>query len=220
MPSAMDMNEPVETPEFILEAFADPTSVRDVVRGILHTIFFLRFFPSVLPQTRDVVGLELAYVPEAEIETLIDQRVGALVRQLDAERNQPAHLVTGPGSANSGSGRGQVTVQFFEKPRRRKAWYLMRGEDEVCWESWTVKVTVAEPRTESERAKVRKAMETTLRSTIMKAIKYANEHKNHIPPITTTESNPFPYQININHQNNNIAAKEPAGGWAQRMGIY
>jgi hypothetical protein len=38
-------------------------------------------------------------------------------------------------------------VQFFEK-RRRKTWYAMRGDDEVCWESWTVKVTVAEPRTE------------------------------------------------------------------------
>lgn len=144
--------------------------------GILHTIFFLRFFPSILPQTRDVLGLELAYVPEAEIETLIDQRVTALARQLESERHQPAQLgggggsgsggpglgLTGttlsagtsppllplpPPSAGAGSGRGQVTVQFFEK-RRRKTWYAMRGDDEVCWESWTVKVTVAEPRTE------------------------------------------------------------------------
>ncbi|KAK3333666.1 autophagy-related protein [Cercophora scortea] len=203
------MEQQRNAPEFTLEAFADPKSVRDVVRGILHTIFFLRFFPSILPQTRDVLGLELAYVPEAEIETLIDQRVAALVRQLEVERNQP-HAHPGPSSAN-GSGRGQVTVQFFEK-RRRKAWYNMRGDDEVCWESWTVKVTVAEPRTESERAKVRKAMETTLLNTIMKSVTLANTHKDHIPPITTTESNPFPYQININHH------KE--SGWATRMGIY
>ncbi|KAK0630706.1 hypothetical protein B0T17DRAFT_590136 [Bombardia bombarda] len=199
------MDEQV-APEFILEAFADPKSVRDVVRGILHTIFFLRFFPSVAPMTRDVVGLELAYVPEAEIETLIDQRVATLVRQLEVERNQP-HAHPGPTSSN-GSGRGQVQVQFFEK-RRRKAWYNMRGDDEVCWESWTVKVTVAEPRTESERAKVRRAMETTLHNTIMKSVTLANAHKDHIPPITTTDSNPFPYQININHQ------KE--SGWATRM---
>ncbi|KAK3375392.1 autophagy-related protein [Podospora didyma] len=211
-----------------------------VVR-ILHTIFFLRFFPSVLPQTRDVLGLELAYVPEAEIETLIDQRVVALVRQLEAERNQP-HFQSpstggGAGGAitatqqqqqqqqqqqhhqqqqnhhqqqHNGSGRGQITVQFFEK-KRRKAWSFMRGDDEVCWESWTVKVTVAEPRTE-ERAKVRRAMESTLHSTIMNAVTLANAHKDHIPPITTTESNPFPYQITINSQ------KE--AGWATRMGIY
>jgi len=100
----------------------------------------------VIPQTRDVLGLELAYVPEAEIDALIDQRVAALVRQLETERNQP-HAHPGPTSTN-GSGRGQITVQFFER-KRRKNWYNMRGDDEVCWESWTVKVTVAEPRTES-----------------------------------------------------------------------
>ena len=119
------------------------------IAGILHTIFFLRFFPTVLPRTRDVLGLELAFVPEAEIETLIDQRVATLARQLETERNQPHHPphVGYGGAGNGGSGRGQVSVQFFEK-KRRKAWYNMRGEDEVCWENWTVKVTVAEPRTE------------------------------------------------------------------------
>ncbi|KAK4123189.1 DUF1649-domain-containing protein [Parathielavia appendiculata] len=258
-------------PDFILEAFADPNSVRDVVRGILHTIFFLRFFPSVIPQTRDVLGLELAYVPEAEIETLIDQRVAALVRQLESERHQSHHLSTDnrggglglgligggrgtpPPSTTGGGGRGQITVQFLEK-RRRKTWYAMRGDDEVCWESWTVKVTVADPRTEgvsfrkAERAKLRRASETTLHNTIMKAITLANAHKDHIPPITTTESNPFPYQIHVGgsgqQQKDGTTATLPAAaavgggggggggggpaataaaaaaGWATRMGIY
>ncbi|KAL2019514.1 hypothetical protein VTK56DRAFT_9548 [Thermocarpiscus australiensis] len=219
-------------PEFILEAFADPSSVRDVVRGILHTIFFVRFFPSILPQTRDVLGLELPYIPDAEIETLIDQRVAALARQLESERHQPSHQgaqQTGiglgmrapatpppppPPSASAGSGRGQITVQFLEK-RRRKTWYNIRGDDEVCWESWTVKVTVAEPRTEGERAKVRKASETTLHNTIMKVVTLANAHKDHIPIITTTETNPFPYQINVGSPH-----QKEAVGWATRMGIY
>lgn len=90
-----------------------------------------------------MLGLELAYVPEVEIETLIEQRVAALARQLESERHQSAQQFGG----GAGSGRGQITVQFMDK-RRRKTWYNMRGEDEVCWESWTVKVTVAEPRTE------------------------------------------------------------------------
>lgn len=141
-------------PEFTLEAFADPASVRDVVRGILHTIFFLRYFVSHEPKTRDVCGLELAYIPDAEIETLIDQRVATLVRQLEVDRNQSSSSQhhyggPGPGYSGGGGGRGQITVQFFEK-KRRKTWYGMgRGDDEVCWENWTVKVTVAEPRTES-----------------------------------------------------------------------
>ncbi|KAK4041063.1 hypothetical protein C8A01DRAFT_45701 [Parachaetomium inaequale] len=245
-------------PEFILEAFADPNSVRDVVRGILHTIFFLRFFSTVHPQTRDVLGLELAYVPEAEIETLVDQRVAALVRQLEAERHQPHTLPdhnrggggmglgllgggTPPSNSSTGGGggggRGQITIQFLEK-RRRKTWYAMRGDDEVCWESWTVKVTVADPRTEGERAKVRRASETTLHNTIMKAVTLANAHKDHIPPITVSDSNPFPYQIHVGGSGSNPSGgqqKEPAvaagagagagaaaaaTGWATRMGIY
>lgn len=159
----------------------------------------------------------------------------SLARQLEDERTH-ANTHPGPGSMG-GSGRGQVTVQFFEK-RRRKAWYS-RGDDEVCWEIWTVKVTVAEPRTESgelfswplflqntvqglklrprcaERAKVRKAAETTLHNTIMKIITLVNAHKDHIPPITTSEHNPFPFHININPQ-------KPADGvgWATRIGIY
>ncbi|KAI1479027.1 hypothetical protein K445DRAFT_265135 [Daldinia sp. EC12] len=193
--------------EFILEAFADPSSVRDVVRGILHTIFFHRFFPSLLPLSREVLDITLPYVEDAELDTMIEKRAAELARELDAERT---HSHTH--SHRSAGGRGNISVQFFEK-KRRKTWYLPYGggDEEVCWESWTVKVTVAEPRTESERAKVRKAMEQTLLTTVMKIVTCVNTHKDHIPPITTSEANPFPYQINVNQKD---------AGWATRIGIY
>ncbi|KAI1374700.1 DUF1649-domain-containing protein [Hypoxylon crocopeplum] len=197
--------------EFILEAFADPASVRDVVRGILHTIFFHRFFPSVTPLSREVLDIMLPYVDDDELDTMIEKRAAELARELDAGRTHPHHTHT---SSRGGGGRGNISVQFFEK-KRRKAWYMRAayggGDEEVCWESWTVKVTVAEPRTESERAKVRKAMEQTLLTTAMKIVTCVNSHKDHIPPITTSEANPFPYQINVNQKD---------AGWATRMGIY
>ncbi|TDZ87632.1 Autophagy-related protein 101 [Colletotrichum sidae] len=189
-------------PEFILDAFADPASVRDVVKGILHTIFFHRFIPNLLPYTREVLDLTLPYVNDVELETMIEQRAAALVRQLESERSSTNSLTSG------GGGRGQINVQFFEK-RRRSGFF--RGDEEVCWECWTLKVTVAEPRTETERAKVRKAMEQTLLTTVMKIIAFTNAHKDHIPLITGTPATPFPYQININQNK---------GGWATRMGIY
>jgi autophagy-related protein 101 len=148
---------------------------------------------------------------------LIDQRTAALVRQLDTSSDM---------GARSTGVRGQIAVQFFEK-RRRKAWFT-KGEEEVCWEQWTLDVTLATPRTESgkrartdlhnndaettsERAKVRKAMETMLLKIAMKIVSTVNREKDHIPPITTSETNPFPYQININ----------PKGdGWGARMGIF
>ncbi|KAI0122173.1 DUF1649-domain-containing protein [Daldinia grandis] len=197
-----------QTPqEFTLEAFADPASIRDVVRGILHTIFFHRFFPSLLPRSREVLDITLPYVEDAELDTMIEKRAAELARELDAERT---HSHTH--SHRSAGGRGNISVQFFEK-KRRKTWYLPYGggDEEVCWESWTVKVTVAEPRTESERAKVRKAMEQTLLTSVMKIVTSVNTHKDHIPPITTSEANPFPYQINVNQKD---------AGWATRIGIY
>ncbi|KAI1168529.1 DUF1649-domain-containing protein [Nemania serpens] len=220
--------------EFILEAFADPASVRDVVRGILHTIFFHRFFPSLAPRSREVLDITLPFVEDAELDTMIETRAAELARELDAERthshssgsNVPPHhylsqqrggmaaATTAAAAAGSNGGRGHISVQFFEK-KRRKTWYMRAayggGDEEVCWESWTVKVTVAEPRTESERAKVRKAMEQTLLTTAMKIVTCVNSHKDHIPPITTSETNPFPYQINVNQKD---------AGWATRMGIY
>ncbi|CAJ2506339.1 Uu.00g004690.m01.CDS01 [Anthostomella pinea] len=274
IPPSMEQQRPQE---FILEAFTDPASVRDVVRGkqtpspsppavqlsvdpiftcpaapasfdmhtslmlyagILHTIFFHRFFPSLTPRHREVLDIMLPYVEDAELDTMIEKRAAELARELDAERthtqqtnpdrggrsaaqqaHQRASSVGGGSSASGGGGgggggRGNISVQFFEK-KRRKAWYMRAaygGDDEVCWEMWTVRVTVAEPRTESERAKVRQAMQQTLTTTVMKIVTSVNSHKDHIPPITTSEANPFPYQIIVNQKG------EP--GWASRMGIY
>lgn len=231
---------PAAPPEFILEAFADPISVREVIRGILHTIFFHRMLQSLKPETQDILDLTLPHVSNPELETLIEQKASAMVRQLDAERHQ---------GSGAGAGRGQVVVQFFERRRRKTSgWNPLggRGDEEVCWESWTVKVTVAEPRTETgtsnnlkdtlgrmaneergtERAKVRRAAQQTLQKTVLKIVTYVNTHMDHIPPITTTESNPFPYQIHVNNGTNNNGkdASTPTttgggGGWAQRMGI-
>jgi autophagy-related protein 101 len=77
-------------------------------------------------------------VPDVELETLIEQRTTALIRQLGAS--------TETGVRNTGV-RGQISVQFFER-RRRKAWFT-KGEEEVCWEQWTLDVTLATPRTEN-----------------------------------------------------------------------
>lgn len=49
----------------------------------------------------------------------------------------------------------------------------------------------------------------------MKAVTLANAHKDHIPPITTTDSNPFPYQIKVGGHR-----QKEASGWVTRMGIY
>lgn len=141
--------------------------------------------------------------------------------------------------AGGGGGvRGRIAVEFYEKKRRRPGhWFgglTGKGEEEVCWEIWTLDVTIATPRTESgmysirysgfsmsgiglanlfflERAKVRKAMGNMLQKAALKILAVVNRDKDHIPPITTSDSNPFPYRIVVNPR---------ADGWGNRMGLY
>ncbi|KAF1812029.1 DUF1649-domain-containing protein [Eremomyces bilateralis CBS 781.70] len=188
-------------PQYTLDVFADPTCVKDVCKAILHTIFFHRYFTPIAPLTRDLLDLTLPAIDDVDLETQIDQRAAALVREIDTADSAG-------GSASRG--RGQLAILFYEK-RRRKAFFFGKNEEEICWERWILDVTVGTPRTETDRIKVRKAMEKSLQKTAMKIVNIVNRDKDHIPPITTTESNPFPYQILVNPKSD---------GWSQRMGIF
>lgn len=199
--------EPRKTPpEYFLEIFADITSVKDVLKGVLNLIFFHRYLPSIRPSTIDVLDLTLPAINDVELETLIDSRVSALIRQ---------HLSSGNAYGGGGGVRGRIAVEFFEKRRRRAGlWFgglAGKGEEEVCWEIWTLDVTIATPRTDSERAKVRKAMENMLQKAALKVLSVVNRDKDHIPPITTSDANPFPYRIVLNPRTDS---------WGNRIGIY
>lgn len=86
--------------------------------------------------------------PEAAPQSLPQQGRAAIGAFLGVGGGTGSAPSSGGGmAAERRGGRGQVSVQFMEKTRRRKIWY--KGDEEVCWESWTVRVTVAEPRTES-----------------------------------------------------------------------
>lgn len=116
--------------------------------GVLNLIFFHRYFPSIRPGSVEILDLTLPTVNDVELETLIDSRVNALVRQ---------HLSTSSNSYSAGNGvRGRIAVEFFEKKIRKSGmWFgslAGKGEEEVCWEIWTLDVTIATPRTESGMA--------------------------------------------------------------------
>ncbi|KAF2657440.1 DUF1649-domain-containing protein [Lophiostoma macrostomum CBS 122681] len=179
-------------PEYILEIFADPACVKDVVKAILHTIFFHRYFMSISPLTRDLLDLTLPAIDDVDLETLIDNRTAALVWAIESTHR-----------------RGQLAVQFFEK-KRRKTYFFGKADEEICWEQWTLDVTLAMPRTETDVLKVRRAMTKSLQKAAFKIVNIVNQYKDHIPPITTTDQNPFPYQIVVN--------PKPAQG--PRMGIF
>jgi hypothetical protein len=117
----------------------------DFAAGVLNLIFFHRYFPSIRPGSVDILDLTLPTVNDVELETLIDSRVNSLIRQ---------HLSTPSNSYSGGNGvRGRIAVEFFERKRKKAGtWFgglTSKGEEEVCWEIWTLDVTIATPRTES-----------------------------------------------------------------------
>lgn len=117
-------------------------------------------------------------------------------------------------STHQQRGRGQLVVQFFEK-RRRKTYFFSKADEDVCWEQWTLDVTLATPRTETDVLKVRRAMTKSLEKAAHKIIGIVNRDKDHIPPITTTDANPFPYQVVVNPK-----AAPDQTTWGPRMGIF
>ncbi|KAF4551625.1 putative autophagy-related protein 101 [Elsinoe fawcettii] len=194
-----------KAPEYTLDIFADRSCVKDVVKAILHTIFFHRYFTPLEPKTHDLFDVTLPVVNDVELETLIDQRAVTLARQFEIS----PYGASGTDARLEG-GRGQVVVQFMEK-KRRKGWFGGKADDELVWESWVLDVTLATPRSDTEVVKARRAMESTLQRTALKIINIVNRDRNHIPPITTNETNPFPYQILVNPRSE---------GWGRGMGIF
>lgn len=96
------------------------------------------------------MDLTLPAINDADLETLIESRVNALVRQ---HLSPAAGGQDGQVSGGGGGVRGRIAVEFYEKKRRRSGlWFgglAGKGEEEVCWEMWTLDVTIATPRTES-----------------------------------------------------------------------
>lgn len=154
---------------------------------------------------------------DPELEELIDQRTNLLIKSIETS--------VGVGSKTH---RGQIAVEFYER-RPKKAWFS-KAEEKVCWEQWLLSVTLVNPRTDSgtsetfshglgnipantetERARARASIEHQLQKAVLEIITTASLRKDHIPPITTNDTNPFPYQIIVS----------PKGDtWGARIGIF
>ncbi|KAK0354448.1 hypothetical protein LTR94_012469 [Friedmanniomyces endolithicus] len=184
----MDSRKP---PEFTLELSADRSNVKDV--------FFHRYFTPLTPATHDVLDTTLPYVSEDDIESLIETRATAFVRSLDTATSTTPH--TSPSHYNSKSAapspsRGTLSIKFLER-KRRKGWFIAKADEETVWETWLIDVTLTSARSEPEAARNRRVMERSLQEAAMRVVEVVDGEKGHIPPITTNESNPFPYQIVI-----------------------
>jgi hypothetical protein len=97
---------------------------------------------------------------------------------------------------------GAVDTRRYPGPTENRGWYG------PCPSSYQ---PVADP---LDVIKVRRAMAKSLEKAAHKIISIVNRDKDHIPPITTAEANPFPYHIVVNPK----AAAET--DWRPRIGLF
>jgi hypothetical protein len=49
--------------------------------------------------------------------------------------------------------------------------------------------------TDLEKLRIREDMDAQLTTCLLNIIRFVNDKKDHIPPITTSDANPFPFQV-------------------------
>ncbi|KAI9361321.1 hypothetical protein BD770DRAFT_383181 [Pilaira anomala] len=172
--------------EFSLELTALPRDqVKDALRGLLHSIFFHRLLINVYPRELRVLHTSISVTDSKEVETLIEEKIIEFLHN-----TSPAQVK-----------QGKLALFFYEK-RLKKNWFqFTKSEEFVCWEQWNITLNLVQPpQSEQEKSKSSKSVENQFTQCLMKILKIVNDYKEHIPSITTTEGNPFPYQIAIHSQ--------------------
>ncbi|KAG2235238.1 hypothetical protein BDF21DRAFT_427501 [Thamnidium elegans] len=172
--------------EFNLEVTALPRDqVKDALRGLLHSIFFHRLLINVLPRELRVLNTSVSITDSKDVERLIEEKIAEFLHN-----TSPTQIK-----------QGKLALFFYEK-RLKKNWFqFTKTEEFVCWEQWSITLNLVQvPKSEQEKLKSVKSVENQFTQCLMKILKIVNDYKEHIPSITTTEGNPFPYQIAIQSQ--------------------
>ncbi|KAF9583615.1 hypothetical protein BGW38_009030 [Lunasporangiospora selenospora] len=162
-------------------ATVERSLLRDVLSAILHTILFHRVFANIRPRDIDILDLTIPIIDDPELDRLVEEKVVAFMRAVDSTPQN----------------KGQIGLMFYEK-RTKRAWFTSSSSD-VCWEQWAITINVVTNSNEKEMQRSIKSTEKALSSLFLSILRTVNERKDHIPPITTSDGNPFPYQIVISN---------------------
>ncbi|KAL8240655.1 hypothetical protein R6Q59_014010 [Mikania micrantha] len=175
--------------------------IREVLRCILHTIFFHRALGLVRPKDVDLELFEITYVQcgDAELEKKVDEKIDQFIDRVEKHPNK----------------KNQICLSFFEVKNKQATWFTHKVEH-LYWEQWYINLNVAQhPKqhfgkshhsklvldpgesASDERNARRATLESSLHEVLFQIIKFVNEKKDHIPPIPNMEGVSFPYEITI-----------------------
>ncbi|KAK9800356.1 hypothetical protein WJX73_009590 [Symbiochloris irregularis] len=166
--------------------------VREVLRCLLHTIIFNRALGLVKPQEVESELFDVTYVRcgDEAVDSKVEEKISAFCSWIDRH----------PGK------RGQVSLLFYESRRKQANWLGIPQEERLYWEQWCINTAIvpssvslheqSSPVTGvrgARQARLQLGVEEALR-TILTSV---NEHKDHIPAVTSSYALTFPFDITI-----------------------
>ncbi|KAG5360498.1 hypothetical protein CJU89_3569 [Yarrowia sp. B02] len=197
--------------EFQYSIVADKKLLKPLAEALLSSILFHRLFGSVTPDSRELLNITYPHPllgtakENQELAQLLDENASLLSKSLEngelelpappAELARAKQTEVPPVGSVPGVvvGETDMTVQFFEKRTKKSTWF--GKNDDKLWEQWRVKVKAVTCRSDVETEKMRGLVQQQLQSILMAMAADVNGNKDHIPPITTVETSPFPYKV-------------------------
>ncbi|KAJ2159560.1 hypothetical protein GGF46_002922 [Coemansia sp. RSA 552] len=157
--------------------------VESVVKAVLHTILFHRYFGNVSPKDICILAsVTYTAVDDPGVLTAVDDKVAELMQTL----------------STTGDSKSQISLCFTEtKPRR--AWFS-KSEEEISWEEWVLDISSQASKSEQGKYKLgrlKASAEDQAKKAIFRVIQEVDRNKDHIPLIANSQSNPFPYHIAV-----------------------
>lgn len=182
---------------------------------------------------------------QADLDALIDEKINQLIKN-KFDRTLEKHNQDNTETPKI----GEVVIQFLDKKvtksKKKTGWFgqgkSSDSEDLKSWESWTIKVKCLpvtddrsseksvpdkSPRSTSDKGKNAYEQNVDLsinsfENNVRKVIDIADTHKDHIPPITSLESSPFPYTIKVEQKELDFASytateEEGWGNYIKKM---
>uniref|UniRef100_R7WF30 Autophagy-related protein 101 n=1 Tax=Aegilops tauschii TaxID=37682 RepID=R7WF30_AEGTA len=149
----------------------EPLEIKDVLRCILHTIFFHRTLTLVRPKDVDCDLFEITYVQcgLAELEKEVDEKINQFIAWAEKHPNRKSQMVA----------EHQVCLSFFDEKNKHPGCPKGQGKSRGSKAPANTKGQALE-----ETSSRRDALSLLIQEVLFQIINYANEKKDHIPPIS------------------------------------
>jgi hypothetical protein len=150
------------------------SQLKEVLQSILQSILFVRAFGFVKPCEMHVEFLDLYYVKcdDKAVDVKVEEKIDEFCASF----------------AKRKTNKGQIVLSFYEKKQKNK---FFSKYDLVCWEQWIVHISLTNSTSKTNN------LEQELKGKLLYINNIVNENKAHIPPITTKDVTPFPFEISI-----------------------